>query len=337
MINKALGKWAILLYVTDAELEKINERMKENHDPGKRGSIDFANKRLRRIFNNSRWDQGGRFFGGWWQNIPREYRKYIRLDDKHVVECDYSGLHINMLYAMEKLQMPKGDVYKLKGYSNDETFRRFVKQLLLIMVNADSRETVRKAIHSSVHRDKNLELPPEIPSTKAADLYPVMDAFEKKHEKIRQYFCTGKGIDLQNLDANMAEKVLLTFSKAGMSYAILPLHDSLIIHHGWESFLKKTMKKAFREIFRCTPKVDLKFNSLEKWKEEHPPDPNQRHFKVDFRKAAAERVPTVSITNSSTSIGKANPLRNQRVSQNLSLLGIGYETMSGSCLGEGNA
>ena len=98
----------------------------------------------------------GRFFGGWWQNIPREYRKYIRLDDKHVVECDYSGLHINMLYAMEKLPMPKGDVYHLKGYSNDETFRRFVKQLLLIMVNADSRETVRKAIHSAVHRDKEL-------------------------------------------------------------------------------------------------------------------------------------------------------------------------------------
>ena len=107
--------------------------------------------------------------------------------------------------------------------------------MLLVMVNADSRETVRKAIHSAVHRDKSLELPPEIPSTKASDLYPVMDVFEKKHEKIRHYFCTGKGIDLQNLDSKMAEKVMLHVRKGlGMPYAILPLHDSFIIHHGWE-------------------------------------------------------------------------------------------------------
>ena len=119
-----------------------------------------------------------------------------------------------------------------------------------------------------------------------------MDAFEKKHEKIRHYFCTGKGIDLQNLDSKMAEKVMLTFSKGGgMQYAILPLHDSFIIHHGWEVISKKTMKKAFREVFGCTPKVDLKYHSLEEWKKEHPPDPNQGHFKVDFKKAAAERVP----------------------------------------------
>ena len=61
VINKALEKWAILLYVTDEELEKLNERM--NKDPSEQeGPIDFTNKRLRRIFNNSRWDQGGTVF-----------------------------------------------------------------------------------------------------------------------------------------------------------------------------------------------------------------------------------------------------------------------------------
>jgi hypothetical protein len=297
VINKALEKWAILLYIPNAELEKLNERMKKNPDPGKRGPIDFTNKRLRRIFNNSRWDHGGRFFGGWWQNVPREYRKYIRLDDKHVVECDYSGLHINMLYAMEKLPMPKGDVYHLKGYSNDETFRRFVKQMLLIMVNSKKSEKghrwepARKAIQSAVNLTKELDLPSEIPSTKGQDIFPVMDAFERKHEKIQRYLCTGIGIDLQNLDAKMAEKVMLTFSKIGMSYAILPLHDSFIIHHGWEEALQKTMKKAFREVFECTPKVDLKYHSLEEWKKEHPPDPDHLLFKMDFKKAAEEKVP----------------------------------------------
>jgi hypothetical protein len=288
VINKALEKFAILLYVTDEELKKLNERMKKNPDPGKRGPIDFKNKRLRRIFNNSSFQQGGRFYGGWWQNIPREYRKYIRMDGKHVVECDYSGLHINMLYAKEKLPMPEGDVYHLKGYSNDETFRRFVKRMLLVMVNADSRETVRKAIQSAVHRDKSLELPPEIPSTKASDLYPVLDAFEKKHGKIKRYFCSGKGIDLQYLDSQIAEKVLLYMTK---QYAVLPLHDSFIIHHGFVYHLQDSMEQAFSDAFGCKTKVDLKYDSAEEWKKKHPPDPDNGHYKVDFIKAAAEKVP----------------------------------------------
>jgi hypothetical protein len=66
------------------------------------------------------------------------------------------------------------------------------------------------------------------------------------------------------------------------------MHDSFIIHHGWEKDLQKTMKKAFREMFRCTPKVDLKYHSLEEWKKEHPPKPG--HFEVNFAKAHAERA-----------------------------------------------
>jgi hypothetical protein len=273
VINKALEKWAVLLYVTDEELKKINKRQRKNPDPEKRGPIDFTNKRLRRIFNNGRWDQGGRFFGGWWQNIPREYRVHIRLDDKHVVECDYSGLHINMLYAMAKLPMPKGDVYHLDGYSNNPAFRKFVKQLLLTMVNAESKEKAQKAIHSAVHLEKSLGLPPDIPSTSRSDLDPVIDAFEQKHEKIRHYFCTGIGIRLQNLDSKMAEKVMLRFVGRGGGYAILPLHDSFIIHHGLEEDLKEMMDKAFREMFGCSVRVDLKYNSLEKSREKKPPRP----------------------------------------------------------------
>jgi hypothetical protein len=275
VINKALKEWAILLYVTDEELQQINDRMKKNPDPGKRGPIDFSNKRLRRIFNNSRWDHGGRFFGGWWQNVPREYRVNIRLDEKHVVECDYSGLHINMLYAMEKLPIPKGDVYHLDGYSNDQTFRGFVKQLLLIMVNAETRDKARDAIHSAVHREKVLELPPEIPSTKWEHLFPVMDAFERKHEAIKHHFCTGIGISLQNLDSQIAEKVLLKFSKHG--YAVLPLHDSFIIHHGEEKNLLNAMRKAFFEVMGCKTMIDVKYNSLEDWRRGREPLPMPRN------------------------------------------------------------
>lgn len=246
LINTNLVKHAILLYVTDEELEQLQKRLEHK--------INFADKRVRRIFNNESWDQGGRFYGGWWQNVPREYRKLIRINDKDVVECDYSGLHINMLYAMSGLPMPEGDVYHIPGYSNSPNFRDFVKRLLLVTVNSDNRNIARNALHSEVHFDKTLSLPTEIPSTSVEHLFPLMDAFEAKHEPIKHYFCTGVGIDLQNKDSMMAEQVLLQFSK--WNYAILPMHDSFIIHHGLEQSLRDAMNKAFKDLFGVDCKIE---------------------------------------------------------------------------------
>jgi len=197
----------ILLFIKDSELQELQKRINRR--------LNFSDKRVQRIFNNSSWNQGGRFFGGWWQNVPREYRKFIRINYKGVVECDYSGLHINMLYALSGAPMPAGDVYHLPGYSVDTVFRDFVKRMLLVMVNATDRTTARKAIHKEVHLEKSLVLPDEVPSTRAVDLDPIMDAFEAKHTPIKGYFCTGVGIDLQNRDSKIAEQVLLRFSKMG--------------------------------------------------------------------------------------------------------------------------
>lgn len=182
--------------------------------------------------------------------------------------------------------MPKGDVYHLDGYSNDEIFRKFVKQLLLVMVNAESRDKARGAINEAVYRYKELELPPEITSTKGEHLFPVMDAFASKHHKISHYFCSGKGIDLQNLDSKIAEKVLMSFAKF---YAVLPLHDSFVVHHGLEDTLKESMQQAFLEVLGCETKIDLKYNSLEERRKEFPPKPG--HYKVDFAEVRAAKVP----------------------------------------------
>lgn len=267
-INDCLRRSCILLYITDDMLRELNHILNSSPDPDERrgGSIDFTETQLHRVFNNSSWEKGGRFYGGWWQRIPREYRKYIRINGKDVVELDYSGLHVNMLYAMEKLPMPEGDVYKIEGYSNDRTFRSFVKSMLLMMVNAGSREATRKALQSAIYRQKVLVLPPEIPSVSQSDLYPLMDAFEEKHQPIRHYFNSGIGIDLQFLDSQIAEKVLVRFTEIG--YPALPLHDSFVVHHGLEGELKETMNRAFHEIFGVDGKVDLKYRSIDKREKE---------------------------------------------------------------------
>ena len=42
--------------------------------------IAFRDRFMRRIFNNERWDHGGRLYGGFWQGLPRELRDGIRID-----------------------------------------------------------------------------------------------------------------------------------------------------------------------------------------------------------------------------------------------------------------
>jgi hypothetical protein len=69
----------------------------------KRIRIDFADpsgKFVRRIFNNGSWSDGGRFYGGWWQRLPKQWRKRIKIYDMPTQEIDYSGLHIAILYAL---------------------------------------------------------------------------------------------------------------------------------------------------------------------------------------------------------------------------------------------
>ena len=62
--------------------------------------------RMRRVFNNSSWECGGRYYGSW-QNLPKTVRKQLSINGQQVVERDYSGFHMNMAYADAT-----GDIYQ---------------------------------------------------------------------------------------------------------------------------------------------------------------------------------------------------------------------------------
>ena len=274
LINEVLNSNVILLKITDQDLADLNQRLNghRNDEIRKGGSIDFTQTSLWRVFNNRSWNQGGRFYGGWWQRIlhrkqsGEDYRKDITINGMPTWEYDYSGFHINMLYAFVNLSLPDEDVYYLPGYSNDPIFRRFVKRMLLVMVNATSRSIVRGVLHKEVHINQSLELPSGIKSTSNADIFPIMDALEQKHAPIKDYFCTGKGIDLQYHDSVIAEAILVLFAK--LKIPCLPLHDSFIVDCRYHECLNYIMQAAFRKYFghNCpvTPKKFIMLEAIEK-------------------------------------------------------------------------
>jgi hypothetical protein len=258
VINEAIDRNVILLEVPDSELPVIISKMREGkdrefNDKYKSQSIDFTSKSLVRIFNNGNFQEGGRFYGGWWINLPSEYRHFIRIDGKDVVECDYSGMHFSMMYGELGLPVPEDDHYHLADFLPGR-YRKAFKKVMNIVINALSYQSAIRAIKNQ--KDPDLK----VLADSHVDTEEVVRLFKEKHSPISKFFHSGHGRRLQCLDSQIAEKVMLAFAKHNC--AILPIHDSFVVHFGQEKFLREQMDVAFREVLGFACEVKLEYNSL---------------------------------------------------------------------------
>ena len=69
--------------------------------------VDPAQRRLRRIFNNSDFAQGGRLYGGFWQAMSSDERQeHILIEGDCCVELDYGQMSLAILYGYAGAQAP---------------------------------------------------------------------------------------------------------------------------------------------------------------------------------------------------------------------------------------
>lgn len=238
IINALLDSRWIDLNVSDEVYEGIAKETEKKN----RSDIDFNRKKLKRVFNNNSFKDGGRFYHGWWQEIPKRYRKYITIDGKRTVEVDYSSIHFRILYAEQGVDIGDDDPYVVEGY---EGRRDQVKIVLNIILNAETKD---KAI-AAIHKNKSLN----IDKDSAIELYKKL---EDRHPKIKQYFGSGRGVKLQYVDARIAEQVMLNLAKSHI--VCLPVHDSFIVRLSHQIDLKEEMDKAFEEIAGVKSRRDSK-------------------------------------------------------------------------------
>jgi len=228
IINTCLKRHWADLYLTDTDWVKLNEQLIGNKDHDY-SPIQLHRQTLRRIFNSTSFDEGGRFYGAWWQNIPSAYRAYVTIDGKFTDEFDYGRLHPTILYAQKKLELDF-DAYDI-GIGNQH--RDIVKQAFNAMVQAKSKLTSPpndidwKSTGRSWKRLRQL----------------ILD----RHEPIKDSFFCGMGNRLQFQDSQLAERVMLRFMKKDIP--ILPVHDSFIIIRGLYSELLTLMHEEFEKMF----------------------------------------------------------------------------------------
>lgn len=208
---------------------------------------DTARKALYRVFNNSSFEQGGRFYGVWWQNIKKALRKQITINGEETTELDYSGFHPRMLYRLENLEAPDDDLYETEVTKGVEGSREVAKVIFLVALNAKNMRAAIKEGKAEL-KERGIEVDePEL------FIKSLIDSLVRKHKPIRRYLFSGVGIKLQNHDATLAERVLLRLSEAGIP--ALPIHDSFIVQKRYEAALRAAMAEEYRTMFGDEPVI----------------------------------------------------------------------------------
>lgn len=208
-------------------------------------NINLNKKYLHRIFNNN-FENGGRFYGGWWQNVPSNLRPYILIDETPTVEIDFKGFHIALLYSLEGIDYFAGDAsrdpYKVEGWNRDD-----VKLLLQMVLNCETPAGVVKAYNDERVKEGKAQIP-------RATLEPLISKFEEMHSPIFSYFYKSWGVILQNIDSLIAANVMRnclngirdwdTPVNLADNFIALCVHDSFIVKEPHKGQLIYAMKLA---------------------------------------------------------------------------------------------
>ena len=104
-INALLSKTELDLRMTAEQAYLLRVTSQFSEGAGKTPT-DLSRKALHRVFSSTDFDEGGRFYGAWWQNIKSWPRPAITINGQPTVECDFAGLHPTMLYLVKGLQAP---------------------------------------------------------------------------------------------------------------------------------------------------------------------------------------------------------------------------------------
>ncbi|EKE45737.1 hypothetical protein OCGS_0156 [Oceaniovalibus guishaninsula JLT2003] len=197
--------------------------------------------RLHRVFNRDSFDHGGRFYGGWWQNIKKHARPKITIDGQHTIEADFRGFNPAVLLAEAGQPIPDDPYSPIVGANAPGDLRNHAKATLAALLNAKTGATEEPRNFDSARWGMTAEGF----RAKVLDAFPMVPAM----------LGTDKGLTLQRLESDIAEAIMLHFVRQG--HAILPIHDAFIVQAHLERELVQVMKDTFKARLGQVPTVKV--------------------------------------------------------------------------------
>jgi len=219
-------------------------------------SIGPDNKHVHRVFNGSvedNFEKGGRFFGGWWLQVPKTYRPFIHINNEPTVEVDYKAIHPNLLltepeldpYTLDRIVLPE-------FFNNIDDQRSAVKGVVLMAINATSAKKAFGAFRESKDEGDRMK------TLSDQQLQKLLDAFTDKYPEIKDALNTGQGLYLMNLDSQIANMIIDYYTKQDIP--IICVHDSFIINWKREEELRRIMDMASVQVNGKPIEQDAKKN-----------------------------------------------------------------------------
>jgi len=201
---------------------------------------------LHRVFNNSSFACGGRFFGAYHLSLLKEIRKNcILLNGNSTVELDFSALHIRMLYHMEGIPY-KDDPYSILCEKEED--RKLYKLVQLVAINSSDEKNAIMAIRNEFRKNGFAY------DLSNSSIEKLINKFKVVHKPICKYLNSGIGLKLQNLDSKITENILIDLMKEDIP--TLPVHDSYIVEEQYKGKLAEKMSEKYEIIIGQSPVIN---------------------------------------------------------------------------------
>lgn len=195
-----------------------------------------GNKQLYRSFSYAD-GRGGRLYGSWVQSVPSSLRQYLVINGRPTTELDYANMQLVLLYAMQGISAPAGDLYEIPGQ-----LREVMKLVLTVSVGSKTKSDALGAIRKKLQDDNSIRHRPG-----AAEHY--YKAFWGYHGAVHPH--SGKTnqvwAELQYADSQIALRVLRYLLEQGIP--AIPIHDSFIVQEQHHEALSITMKTAWKDFW----------------------------------------------------------------------------------------
>lgn len=202
--------------------------------------VDLSERHLKRIFNNGRFDHGGRLYGGFWQPMSASDRlNHLLIDGQRIASVDFSQSAVRQAYAQVGHPVPEGDLYDIPGLTG---FRRETKQILNALLARDTPATrfpkhTRGRIPSSWKFSRVLEL------------------IKRAHRPLAPLFGTGLGLRFMYQESEILVRVLLTL--IDREVVALPIHDCVLVPRTAAHLTKEVMEQTFLEVVGVPGVVEI--------------------------------------------------------------------------------
>ena len=230
LINSCLERHWVDIKVKDSQMTELIKAL-GNREAEDRQFIDLSKRTLIRRFSDGRFDRHGRFYGAFWQNIPRAYRDLITIDGKRTSEYDYDTMHPTMVYVLSGRDIGSEDPYSR-------------------VLGEEYRQPIKKAFNAMLS-SKGSNHPPNWFRVDELQMHwkDLVEKILQAHEPIADVFFKGKGTELMFYDSQIAEKLMLHHAKA--DEVVLPIHDSFVMHWAFGDMgeLEENMRRCYYEVF----------------------------------------------------------------------------------------